>query len=109
MVEVRVALVRHVTDIVGDAGAQAHAAVVERCTVQRGGAIIGDRTVEELVALTDALFADTTCSVLPGRREVTVAVLLTGLIRDSLTVTRAEFTVDNAKLTGVGAVSVRLT
>ena len=108
MVEVRVALVRHVTDIVGDAGAQAHAAAVERCTVQRGGAIIGDRTVEELVALTDALFADPACSVLP-RREVTVAVLLTGLVRDSLTVTRAEFTVDNAKLTGVGAVSVRLT
>lgn len=107
MIQVCVTLMRHITDVVGDAGAQAHAAVVEWCTVQRGRAIVSDRTVEELVALADAFFTESAGSVLPSR-EVTVAVLLTGLIGDSLTVTRTELSVDHAEFTGVGAVGVRL-
>lgn len=85
MVEVCVTLVRQVTDIIGHAGAKTHAALVEGCTVQRRSAVIGDCAIKELITLTHALFADSASSVLP-RREITVAVFLTSLIRDSFAI-----------------------
>ena len=86
VVHVRVALMRHVADLVTHAGAQAHAAVIQRGAVERGVAVVCDGAVEELVTFADTLFTLATRGVL-ARREVAVAVFLAGLVGDALAVT----------------------
>ena len=98
----------HVTHIVRDTGAQAHASVVERSAVQRGSAVVSDRAVEELVAFTDAFFTDPTGSVLSSLK-VAVAVFLAGLVGNALAVAGSQLTVDQAEFASVGAISVSLT
>jgi hypothetical protein len=97
----------HIADLIAHAGAQAHAAVVERGAVERRMAIIGDCAIEELVTFADAFFALSTGGVLTSL-EVAIAVLLAGLIGDTFAVSRTQFSIHDAKFAGVRAVSVSL-